>query len=667
MKNSSEKPTRSSVVEMGFITLGWLLMAVLIGFRYAEPVGDGDLFWQMAYGKYLLAHHTLIPNHTVYSFTPTDGTAIYCAWTAEIAYYLMYKAVNGLALLFAFRYLVVGGSICAAGYYGYRVGIGRNPLVWLLCVLLCLSAYVGTILKPELLSFLCFNALGALLYSFRWKAVQEEEKTAEKILIGIPLLIILWANTHGVFVFGIITVVMFTLGELLNYFVSPDLALSPNLLKKLCLTALLSMVAALITPYGYHYPVHLVMDFLGISSGKGHTNDYQTIAAYMPIWKTSAFHFMEYLAWMGICCVVMCVVRLFSVDTEGQRVDCSYVLVNLSLAFFYTWYLRSTFYWPPIFTYSTLYTMAQLDMFAELSFLYRNTVVSVLSICLGTFICVRGIDEAKYHPYSSSWCGFGITYWNPVYEAAFVAKFNPDINIIYNDYDSGGWLIWSLYPKVKVMMDPRYFPYQEYYSDYIKFERGEIGMEFLARFPQKADVAIISFKNSAMWRQFLHSKDWYPAFAGPSSIVFARRGKVSYPKGYENFEPDRMTTIRNSQKCLQIFQFYIEAGDYHDAWMILDVLKQNFPGPENQLLIDNLSAFKACIVATQQNKLDDAITAMEACRKYGMFFSNAILINLYKAKAQDLTVNQHKAANDPAILTLNMKMAKMQAGQDPTL
>jgi len=286
---------------------------------------------------------------------------------------------------------------------------------------------------------------------------------------------------------------------------------------------------------------------------------------------------------------------------------------------------------------------------------------------IGTFFCVRGIYEAKYTPYSSSWCGFGITYWNPVYEAKFIEKFNPDIDIVYNDYDSGGWLIWSLYPKVKVMMDPRYFPYHEYYSDYIKFERGEIGMNFLDRFPQKANVAIISFKNSNMWRQFLHSKDWYPAYAGPSSIVFARRGKVVYPKGYENFEPERMSTIRNAQKCLQIFQFYIEATDYNDAWMILEVMKQNFTSSvEDIRLTENLEAFKACILATMAGKLDEAIVAQERCRTFGMFYSNAILVNLYKAKIQDLTTKQHKSLTDPEVLQLNTKAERVTAGQDPT-
>ncbi|MGW8320964.1 MAG: hypothetical protein ACWGSD_05360, partial [Thermodesulfobacteriota bacterium] len=48
---------------LGFIVL--LTLAI----RYAEPVRDGDLWWQMAYGRYLIEHRTLIPDHTAFTWT----------------------------------------------------------------------------------------------------------------------------------------------------------------------------------------------------------------------------------------------------------------------------------------------------------------------------------------------------------------------------------------------------------------------------------------------------------------------------------------------------------------------------------------------------------------------------------------------------------------------
>ena len=34
------------------------------------PPADGDLWWQMVYGKYLIENGTLIPDHSIFSWTP---------------------------------------------------------------------------------------------------------------------------------------------------------------------------------------------------------------------------------------------------------------------------------------------------------------------------------------------------------------------------------------------------------------------------------------------------------------------------------------------------------------------------------------------------------------------------------------------------------------------
>ena len=67
-------------------------------------------------------------------------------------------------------------------------------------------------------------------------------------------------------------------------------------------------------------------------------------------------------------------------------------------------------------------------------------------------------QEAIDKPYAASWFGFGITYWNPVDEVEFLQKYHPGLKNIINDYDSGGYLIWKLYPQTKVLIDPRSFP-----------------------------------------------------------------------------------------------------------------------------------------------------------------------------------------------------------------
>ncbi|HBN26653.1 MAG TPA: hypothetical protein DD405_04195 [Desulfobacteraceae bacterium] len=61
LKNRMHNGKRFSVYGLGIILL--LTLAV----RFASPIKDGDFFWHAEYGKYMLEHGTLIPDHTIYS------------------------------------------------------------------------------------------------------------------------------------------------------------------------------------------------------------------------------------------------------------------------------------------------------------------------------------------------------------------------------------------------------------------------------------------------------------------------------------------------------------------------------------------------------------------------------------------------------------------------
>src|ERR1700676_5002708 len=83
-----------------------LVLLTVIAVRFAEPILDGDLFWHMAYAKQMLARHTLVPDHTAYSWTPASNETIYCAWASELFFNWLWTHL-GMSSLFVFRYLCV--------------------------------------------------------------------------------------------------------------------------------------------------------------------------------------------------------------------------------------------------------------------------------------------------------------------------------------------------------------------------------------------------------------------------------------------------------------------------------------------------------------------------------------------------------------------------------
>lgn len=735
----SDSPAKNPA-PLWIIVFQVIALAVMIGFRFAEPVGDGDLFWQMAYGKYMLEHGTLIPDHTIYSWTPADNPMIYCSWVAEIALYLMHQ-LGGLPLLFAFRYAVVGFTVLLAFLYARSLGWHYRAEFWVLVTWMVISSYVGSILKPELFSLGLLSLSCFLIFRFRLAAARRER--FRPYLWALVLTMAVWANTHGVFFPCMIVFGAWAVGELLNWAVSPALALPQEARKPFLLALLGCGLAAFATPYTYHYVQQLLDETLSIvrhTQSAGDAAAYSSLAAHLPIWRALAFHFHEYLAY-GMAFGMAVVTWVLIYGPSRGKVDWSYVLMNLVLFPLFCWSLRSTFYWPPCFLYSSLYLLhfvreqaaarqeeppavppRESQEWPDLLFVALNIGWSLLffrqivwwaqgmvnpergatlltlgpmaaqmlvialyvwarsdrrnprffvprpwmiplALCFQLYIVGQACKEAYYEPYSSSWCGFGITYWNPVDEVEFIKKYHPNLKAIINDYDSGGYLLWKLFPQTKVMIDPRSFPYRKFWAEYINYERGRIGLEFLDMFPgDKPDVSIVSLKNQALYRTYLFSKEWVPGWLGTAYVIFVRRG-FQYPPDAAHFMPHRFETLRNSQKAFQIFQFGIDSQFYDISWDILEVMKRKFNStPGDRLLVQNLEAFKESILAVKAKEYDKALQAQERCWQIGRLYNPTLLISLYRLRLAQLQ-KQGKGESDPAIQEILLKAQRLQQGQ----
>ena len=95
-----------------FLYLKWAMIALLPVTDSAEiscgQVNDHDLWWQMALGKYYLTHHTLIMDHSIFSWTPTDPAWIYNTCLGSIVIYLFYNLMGGFGL-WIFQWLIFLG------------------------------------------------------------------------------------------------------------------------------------------------------------------------------------------------------------------------------------------------------------------------------------------------------------------------------------------------------------------------------------------------------------------------------------------------------------------------------------------------------------------------------------------------------------------------------
>ena len=249
-----------------------ILVLLTLAVRFAEPLKDGDLWWQMAYGRYLIENRTLIPDHTVFSWTPAAGGHIYCAWFAEVVLYLLYLA-GGLPVLFALRYLCLLVFIVLVVLYARKQNVATHPLTWLVCLVGLLMSQTGAFVKPELFSYTLMT-----LTVWTWWRIRAGGNRAKLYCYLLPCLLLIWVNSHGGFVFGAVFLGLLGLGEIVNILCGSEAALDPRIRKHFFISLILCALVLLITPYGYHYPAQLVLGVfkqneVGTGGGDGVQNN----------------------------------------------------------------------------------------------------------------------------------------------------------------------------------------------------------------------------------------------------------------------------------------------------------------------------------------------------------------------------------------------------------
>lgn len=177
--------------------LGYLGIAVgvLALWRLATETGiSGDVFWQWAAGRWMLAHHRLM-THDHYSYTVIGHPWFTEEWGFEVllaamvqilgryAFWILSAGVASLAVwLVAWRARLLGAGWTGAGLLAMLCGIG-------------LTLFLRD--RPQTLSY-AFFALELWMLS---RARQDR-----RWLAGLPVLLWIWANIHGSFLLGLVII-----------------------------------------------------------------------------------------------------------------------------------------------------------------------------------------------------------------------------------------------------------------------------------------------------------------------------------------------------------------------------------------------------------------------------------------------------------------------------
>lgn len=627
----------SAVIVLGVI-------AAVFFIQYTLPIRDGDLWWQMAYARDFLERHTLVADHAAFSWSDVDTRPVYCAWISQLFLYGVHR-VAGLPGLFVLRYLAMAFFILLYWLHAKRAGLQEYGSIWLVCLVGLLMSAGASLVKPELFSYVLICSIVYL-----WFVIKTVGEAAYRSCYIFPLIILLWVNTHGGFIFGCLFLFMVGGGEALNALFSPKIAMSRRLLRHLFASCLLSLVAIFCTPYGYRYPYALLYGLFDFKPGH-----YAGIHAWNTIFSESmrVYHYVDFLI---IGCAVLGV--LFVVRIRRRRFDWAILLVNLAMILCYLKFIRSSYLWVPVLCFSILFLLRDHRSVLDPANPKLKVVTTALVVVAAVLLGVRSYNDRFNKDYEVVYPGFGLSDYHPVEEADFIDAHLSGYRI-GNDYNIGGYLVWRLGPEKTFLIDSRHFPFHKWFDGYNRFEQGIDVRGFLDE--NRADVWVIWHQFQALNRWFLRSPDWRPVFYGDSAMVYVDSG-VDLERGLPQ-NGTGIYHIRNFLQATAVLRHALALRDWPNVDLMLTAMNKRFTREDQQHLILAFETLGLGLRAYDAGSYQAAVAELEKAKFGKRVWNDQALANAYMQLAWRYWTN-----NDlTAVKTITDKAVRLYPDSPPAL
>ena len=398
----------SSPTDLGSPLLRYRLalgLAFLVIFIISYYSIDPDFGWHLASGNYFISFG--LPARDIFSYTASSFAWINHEWLNDVIIASLYS-LGGYALVACFFTIIW----VAALYIASRL---RLTLI-LLFATFALLPFVG--IRPVAWSLL-FVAILELIH----------EKANSKIYLTVPFIMLIWANLHGSFVFGLLLI---TLWQIFSDKRMPWAIF------------IASLLAVFLNPYGWRIFIE-VFSTITDSSLKFRISEWAPVI--IPVLPLSylilftAFHF------------------LFSKKPWRDALSIPGLTLAMALSS-----IRHT----PIFIVATLryFEEYQIQLVRQLNrikpaakprfLLFGFFAIFVVAVSILVVLRLRSATASHaYYPQKA---------------VAYITK-NPCTGNIFNSYNFGGYLIWQL-PEYRYYIDGRMPSWKtannDYFENYIK-------------------------------------------------------------------------------------------------------------------------------------------------------------------------------------------------------
>ncbi len=413
-----------------------LVVAILFVALFAMAVrapADTDTWWHLQAGRVTLESGRVLRTD-LFSHTRYGSPWINHSWLSQVVLYWLFHSFSyaGLGLwmaavivlAFLFVYLQMEGDPFSRAFI-VVLAAATSSTIW--------------VARPQLFSFLLTAVVAYVLYLFKWRGVN-------RLWLLLPIFV-LWANLHAGYALGFMVLVAFVVGEVFNRLlalVAPgdDPVVSWRGIGMVIGVALLSAALLVLTPYGVRMWTYY-LDTVGIGA----------LQDFIQEWQSPDFHplYTQPFIWLLLA-------TLAAMGLSGRRADgTDLALVGM---FTYASLLAGRNFGPfalviaPVLSRHVTALLTRLGWGGWLRVGGRSSVVrGVVNLTL--LLAIVGLALIKV------WTPLTVAFNEqerckslPVDAAAWILENRPE-GEMFNPYNWGGYLIWSLYPHYRVFVDGR--------------------------------------------------------------------------------------------------------------------------------------------------------------------------------------------------------------------
>jgi len=425
------------------IIVGLFFIAVFVTFL--SPVGDVDFPFHLKTGEFICINKD-IPKEDPFSFSSqgllTDRKAFALSqyWLAQVIFYKVYT-IAGPAGIIILRAAIFTSLVVLLWLAIRKRGFYFSLIIAVLATFVLQSAVLD---RPQYFSFFFTLILVVLFEKFR------ENPHSAVPLFFIPLLMLLWSNMHGGFVFGIAIIFLYTMSEAFKFFANkmkPGMPVGQPFSEKSFLKLLLAGFFAILFSYiNPNTNEALILTFESHTSSKWLTS---MVREYMSPLEDLGFPYGAKLSnasfWilLGITCI------LFSLHTLRRKfID----ITTFTLILFSSVAALTSVRYVPFFIATAIPLTRNYRLFKDISFLKhqnKSLVISILFSLYFIFAIVYGLQDYN-HMFQLK-----VQSFYPEKAVSFLLDNQINANM-FNSNNRGSYLIWRLYPHYKVFQDTRY-------------------------------------------------------------------------------------------------------------------------------------------------------------------------------------------------------------------